>query len=171
MRPLSLLPTFSLACGLLGFTSFVLYLSHRTGDKGAQRPSLLRAWDFESTRWQDRSTSTSLAQSTSETGLSGSGRPPFRPLVVIEEDSESDSSVPVALPLCPRTMLYRFGGSRGFMSEYTAFIRAAVLAHHFRYELVIVPVPWIYGNYHELSPSSSSALLILMGTIVTLSSR
>jgi hypothetical protein len=53
------------------------------------------------------------------------------------------------LPECNRTVVYRFAGSHGFASEYLIFLRVALLAKHFKYELFIDDSHWNYGRWEE----------------------
>lgn len=50
---------------------------------------------------------------------------------------------------CRRTLLFRFAGSHGFASEYLIFLRVALLAKRFDYELIIDDSHWNYGRWTE----------------------
>lgn len=52
-------------------------------------------------------------------------------------------------PACKRTLLYRFAGSHGFASEYLIFLRVALLARHFSYELLVDDSHWNYGRWTQ----------------------
>ena len=56
-----------------------------------------------------------------------------------------------SLPDCPRTLLYRFQGTRGFASEYLRFVRAAAIAQRFGYEVFLADErdKWMYGSVAE----------------------
>ncbi|GAA5873905.1 hypothetical protein JCM1840_000222 [Sporobolomyces johnsonii] len=67
------------------------------------------------------------------------------------------------LPPCPRTLLFRPHGTRGFASEYTRFIRTAATAQEWGYEVFVVDTSeeggggWMYGSFADyFSPPSYS---------------
>lgn len=63
--------------------------------------------------------------------------------------TSSTSSPSSPRPPCRRTLLFHFGGTRGFASEYNRFIRVAAVAAHFNYEVVPFAVDWMYGSHLE----------------------
>ncbi|KAM0754857.1 hypothetical protein T439DRAFT_123657 [Meredithblackwellia eburnea MCA 4105] len=64
-----------------------------------------------------------------------------------EETSQEEEPAP-KLP-CERTLLFHFGGQRGFTSEYNRFIRVTAVASHFGYEVIPVATDWMYGEYED----------------------
>ena len=68
-------------------------------------------------------------------------------LTAVASPSASASAAP--REPCRRTMLFHFGGTRGFASEYNRFIRVAAVAAHFDYEVVPVATDWMYGDHLE----------------------
>lgn len=70
------------------------------------------------------------------------------PAAIAIPDSPT-TSAPAHKPSCRRTLLFHFGGTRGFASEYNRFIRVATVAAHFEYEVVPVASDWMYGEHTE----------------------
>ncbi|GAA5829760.1 hypothetical protein JCM11251_007870 [Rhodosporidiobolus azoricus] len=53
------------------------------------------------------------------------------------------------LPICKRTILFRFAGLHGFGSEVTLLLRIAALAEHFGYSLFLDSTAWNYGLWND----------------------
>ncbi|GAA5914557.1 hypothetical protein JCM6882_000418 [Rhodosporidiobolus microsporus] len=53
------------------------------------------------------------------------------------------------LPVCKRTVLFRFAGLHGFGSEVTLLLRVAALAEHFGYSLFLDSSAWNYGHWND----------------------
>ncbi|GAA5837929.1 hypothetical protein JCM9279_004071 [Rhodotorula babjevae] len=68
-----------------------------------------------------------------------------------------------SLPDCPRTLLFRFQGTRGFASEYLRFVRAAAIAERWGYEVFLADErdKWMYGSVADyfLPPSNRTCRL------------
>ncbi|KAK4705155.1 hypothetical protein P7C70_g1044, partial [Phenoliferia sp. Uapishka_3] len=71
----------------------------------------------------------------------------------VEDDADpatpisSTKTIPTEIKPCERTLLFRFGGTRGFASEYNRFIRVAAVADAFEYEVIPVATDWMYGDH------------------------
>ncbi|BGP61890.1 hypothetical protein NBRC10512v2_003210 [Rhodotorula toruloides] len=62
------------------------------------------------------------------------------------------------LPVCKKTVLFRFAGRHGFGSEVSLLLRVASVAHHYGYTVFLDSTSWNYGSwssYFSLPPSSS----------------
>ncbi|KAM0753097.1 hypothetical protein T439DRAFT_286646 [Meredithblackwellia eburnea MCA 4105] len=54
-----------------------------------------------------------------------------------------------SIPPCRRVMLFKFGSEKGFSYEYSAYIRAAVMASKLSYTLLADDTEWVYGSLRE----------------------
>ncbi|BGP15750.1 hypothetical protein JCM10213_007955 [Rhodosporidiobolus nylandii] len=95
--------------------------------------------------------------SSSSLSSSSSSPPSLSSSALPEEDPDA------ALPDCPRTLLFRPHGTRGFASEYNRFVRTAAVASKFGYEVFVVQggtgEGWMYGSFDDyFSPPTPLAL-------------
>ncbi|GAA5986322.1 hypothetical protein JCM10908_003703 [Rhodotorula pacifica] len=66
------------------------------------------------------------------------------------------------LPVCEKTVLFRFAGLHGFGSEVTLLYRVAAVARHYGYTILLDDAKWNYGSWSDyflnldLDPDASS---------------
>ncbi|KAL8290071.1 hypothetical protein RQP46_003010 [Phenoliferia psychrophenolica] len=75
---------------------------------------------------------------------------PWREVEPAVEEASLDEAADESLPVCTRTILYKFGnmqGRHGFGSEVAILLRAAAVARHFSYTLLLDDSEWNYGSW------------------------
>ncbi|GAA5866589.1 hypothetical protein JCM8547_005468 [Rhodosporidiobolus lusitaniae] len=63
--------------------------------------------------------------------------------------STAQADVLKTLPVCQKTVLFRFAGLHGFGSEVTLLLRIAALAEHYGYTLILDSSAWNYGTWAD----------------------
>ncbi|TKA54100.1 hypothetical protein B0A53_03477 [Rhodotorula sp. CCFEE 5036] len=65
------------------------------------------------------------------------------------ENGKTTGQDSMKLPLCEKTVLFRFAGLHGFGSEVTLLYRVAAIAAHFGYQVFLDDEKWNYGAWSD----------------------
>ncbi|GAA5819989.1 hypothetical protein JCM3770_006815 [Rhodotorula araucariae] len=67
----------------------------------------------------------------------------------VEAERVRTGAVDQTLPVCKRSVLFRFAGLHGFGSEVSLLLRVAAVASHFGYALFLDSASWNYGAWDD----------------------
>ncbi|GJN89519.1 hypothetical protein Rhopal_002506-T1 [Rhodotorula paludigena] len=73
-----------------------------------------------------------------------------------EDELAPGSLVDPQLPVCRKTVLFRFAGLHGFGSEVSLLLRVASVASHYGYSVVLDSSAWNYGSWGDYFEPLSS---------------